>query len=122
MPSEDKKVVGIEKRFELFEGYIKTVLSLSTGALVLSLTFLHDVLGMGAGAHAEVPCRGLLLASWIAFLVSVAASLSYLYFLALAAKYEKAFSSHLKWDAVISCAGLVIGLVLLTAFAWRNLP
>jgi len=121
MPDENKRV-GLEKRFELSEGYIKTVLSLSTGALVLSLTFLHDVLGTGAEVPAHLVCRDLLLTSWLGFLGSIAASLFYLYFLALAAKYEKAFSSHLKWGAIFSIAGFLVGLLLLTTFAWRNLP
>lgn len=118
----DNKTVGIEKRFELHEGYIKTVLSLSTGALVLSLTFLHEVLGTGGSASPHIACRGLLFTSWIGFLVSVVASLFYLYFLAVAARYEKAFSWPLAWGAILSSAGLVAGLVLMTAFAWKNVP
>lgn len=115
--------VSIEKRFELFEGYIKTVLNLCTGALVLSVTFLHDILGLGSAQQSR-PARsgGLLASSWLAFLVSIVASLFYLYFLAIAAKYERAYSSQLRWGAVFSVFGFVAGLVLLSAFAWLNLP
>ena len=115
--------MGIEKRFELAEGYIKTVLSLSTGALVLSVTFLHEIIGLGSGRVPErIEWRGLIISAWIAFLVSAVASLFYLYHLAIAAKYERAFEQELKWGSMVRSAGLAIGVVLLSLFAEIHLP
>jgi len=115
--------VGIEKRFDLAEGYVKTVLGLSTGALVLSVTFLHEIIGIGsAEAPKRIEWRSLIIGAWMALLVSVVASLFYLYHLAIAAKYESAYSQELKWSAIVSSAGLVCGLVLMSLFAALNLP
>ena len=117
------KKAGIEKRFELAEGYVKAVLSLSTGALVLSVTFLHDIVGMGSeAAPKSMEWKGMIAGAWFALLVSVVAALFYLYHLALAAKYEKEFKEELKWGAIVSSAGLVSGLVLLSLFAALHLP
>jgi hypothetical protein len=115
--------VSLEKRFELMEGYIKTVLSLSTGALILSITFLHDILGFGSDqTRHQMRGRCLVGGAWICFLGSIIASLFYLYFLAVAAKFENAYSGHLKWGARLSVFGFVGGLVLFGLFAWSNLP
>ncbi|SRR6266851_1561595 len=115
--------VGIEKRFELAEGYVKTVLGLSTGALVLSVTFLHEIVGIGsAEAPKRIEGKSWIEAAWVALLVSAVSSLFYLYHLAIAAKYEGAYSQELKWGAIVSSAGLVCGLVLLSLFAALNLP
>lgn len=117
------KRVGIEKRFELAEGYVKTVLSLSTGALVLSVTFLHEIIGMGSEkAPTKIEWKGMIVGAWLSLLVSAVAALFYLYHLALAAKYEKEFKKELKWGAIVSSAGLVGGLVLLSFFAALHLP
>ncbi len=40
--------IGPEKRFEFFQDFIKTLLQLSTGAILFSVTFLHDVVGSGS--------------------------------------------------------------------------
>jgi len=118
-----KQQVGIEKRFELAEGYVKTVLTLSTGALVLSVTFLHDIVGIGSPEAAKgIAWRSLIVSSWVALLISAVASLFYLYHLAIASKYQKAFSRELEWGAKISSAGLLVGLALLSLFASINLP
>src|SRR5579862_3562323 len=93
--------VSIEKRYELFQDYIKTVLSLSTGALVLSITFLHDVIGTGSDQAARpVVHREILGLAWLAFALSILSSLIYLYFLALAARDSAEFHERpLKWGA-----------------------
>jgi hypothetical protein len=115
--------VGIEKRFDLAEGYVKTVLGLSTGALVLSVTFLHEIVGIGsAEAPNRIEWKSLIMGAWMTLLVSAVASLFYLYHLAIAAKYESAYSQELKWGAIVSSAGLVCGLVLMSLFAALNLP
>jgi hypothetical protein len=121
--TQEERRVGIEKRFDLAEGYVKTVLSLSTGALVLSVTFLHEIAGVGSEKAAKgLQGRYLIESAWVALLASAVASLFYLYHLAIAAKYERAYSKELKWSAIVSSAALVCGLVLMSVFAGLNLP
>jgi hypothetical protein len=55
-----------EKAFEFAQEVTKQLLSLSTGVIALTVTFLTDVAG-NATAN-----RSLLLAAWILFLVSIA--------------------------------------------------
>jgi hypothetical protein len=120
---ENRRRVGIEKRFDLAEGYVKTVLTLSTGALVVSVTFLHEIVGIGStDAPGTIAWRSLIVGGWVALVLSAVASLFYLYHLAIASKYEEAFSWELKWGAIVSSAGLVVGLVLLSLFAALHLP
>jgi hypothetical protein len=60
--------VSAEKRFDLAEGFIKTVLNLATGALVFSVTFLHEIVGIGGDkAPAVIQHRYLVAGAWIAF-------------------------------------------------------
>ena len=115
--------VSIDKRFEFFQDYIKTVLSLSTGALLLSVTFLHDIIGIGSehGPPKPIQSRNLLGTSWISFLVSVFGSLYYLYFHALAAKDKDLSTGHLNWSAIASLTGLFLGLLAFGAFGWLNI-
>jgi hypothetical protein len=47
-PATEQNRISLEKRYEIFGEYVRTVLSLATGSLVLSITFLHDVLGTGS--------------------------------------------------------------------------
>jgi hypothetical protein len=115
--------VSIEKRFDLAEGFVKAVLNLATGALVFSVTFLHDIVGVGADKTlAVIHDRCLVAASWMAFLLSVGAALYYLYFLAVAAKFERGYSEHLRWSSLIAIYSFAAGLLLLGLFAWFNLP
>jgi hypothetical protein len=115
--------VSVEKRFDLAEGFVKAVLNLATGALVFSVTFLHEIVGVGADkARAVIQDRVLVGGSWIAFLVSVGAALYYLYFLAIAAKFERGYSEHLRWSSLIAIYSFAVGLLLLGLFAWFNLP
>jgi hypothetical protein len=114
--------VTIDKRFEFFQDYVKTVLSLSTGALVFSVTFLHDIVGLGAehGTPKPVHFRGLLGMTRVFFLASILGALYYLYFHALASRDSQLSSGHLNISAVAALAGLFLGLVALGAFGWLN--
>jgi hypothetical protein len=115
--------VSIEKRFELAEGFVKTVLNLASGALVLSVTFLHDIVGVGGDKTLPIiRLRWLVAGSWMGFLVSVGAALYYLYFLAVAAKFERGYAEHLRRSSLITIYSFVAGLLLLGLFAWCNLP
>ncbi|MGD0429101.1 MAG: hypothetical protein ABSC10_20530 [Candidatus Acidiferrales bacterium] len=115
--------VSAEKRFDLAEGFLKAVLNLATGALVFSVTFLHEIVGVGGDkAPAVIQDRFSIAGSWMAFLVSVGAALYYLYFLAVAAKFERGYSAHLRWSSLIAIYTFAAGLLLLGLFAWFNLP
>jgi hypothetical protein len=118
------QAVSLEKKFELFGEYVRTVLSLSTGALVLSVTFLHDVIGLGAEkAHAvPVHARCLLAASWGGFLLSVSGCLLYLYFLALWANENRDCTKQLVAGNVAGLGGFLVGLFCLAVFSWLNVP
>ena len=115
--------VTIDKRFEFFQDYVKTVLSLSTGALVFSVTFLHDIVGLGSehGTPKPIQFRGLLGLTWLLFLASIFGALYYLYFHALASRDSELSAGHLNISAVTASAGLFFGLVALGAFGWLNL-
>ena len=115
--------VTIDKRFEFFQDYVKTVLNLSTGALVLSVTFLHDIVGIGSehGAAKPIQFQGLLGLTWVLFLGSIFGALYYLYFHALASKDNQLSSGHLNVSAVAALAGLFLGLVAFGVFGWLNI-
>ncbi len=126
MSNDGGSPVSPEKRAEFFRDFIQTVLSLAAGSIVFSVTFLHDILRVGDGSagHMQVAPRNpaLVLAAWIVLLVSVVASLAYLYFHALSTKYEKAYSNLMVITAGAAILGLVAGLVLLVCFGIQNLP
>ncbi len=65
------------KVMELFIDNAKTYVQLSVGALVLSVTFLHDILGVPKDHKVQVPPG--LLACWIFFLVAVVSGALYQY-------------------------------------------
>jgi hypothetical protein len=117
--------VSLEKKYEIFGEYVRTVLNLSTGSLVLSITFLHDVVGLGSEGKARaaaIPAKSLLALSWLGFLLSILGCLYYLYFLALASNEERDCSSHLVAGNIVGLAGFAAGLVLLAIFGWFNIP
>jgi hypothetical protein len=123
MGAQESTNVGVEKRVELFQDYIKTVLNLATGALVVSVTFLHEIIGLGEKEVSKsLRDPALLGLSWTMYLVSVMGSLLYLYFLSLSAKYPGKYSAWLKWGAMASVFGFVTGVILFAAFGWLNLP
>jgi hypothetical protein len=115
--------VTIDKRFEFFQDYVKTVLNLSTGALVLSVTFLHDIVGIGSehGTPKPIQFRSLLGLTWILFLGSIFGALYYLYFHAIASKDNELSAGHLNFSAVTALAGLFLGLVAFGVFGWLNI-
>jgi hypothetical protein len=114
--------VTFDKRFEFFQDYVKTVLNLSTGALVLSVTFLRDIVGTRSehGTAKPIPCRGLLALTRILFLGSIFGALYYLFFHALAAEDSELSAGHLNISAVVALAGVFLGLVAFGVFRWLN--
>jgi H+/Cl- antiporter ClcA len=72
---------GFEKECKLMGLFIdnaKTYTQLSGAALALSVTFLHEVLGIAKDSR--IPLDRLLVASWICFLIGIGAGVSYQYF------------------------------------------
>lgn len=123
----DPRHVGLEKRYEIFGEYVRTVLGLSTGSLVLSITFLHDIAGVGSEHPASAAPHALrhphfLLVAWIGFLVSTVGCLFYLYFLALASNEQKDCAGEMFWGNLAGLSGFITGLVFLGLFGWLNLP
>jgi hypothetical protein len=127
---DDSRHVSLEKQFEIFKEYVQTVLNLSTGSLVLSITFLHDIVGLGsesksgAGAAAlhTVHHPNVLGISWLGFLVSIAGCLFYLYFLALFTKDGTDCKRQLMVGNIAGLAGFFVGLICLAGFGWSNIP
>lgn len=61
-----------EKAFDFAQETTKQVITLSTGIVALSVTFLKDVFG---GSQTEFQV-GLLITAWIAYLISIAAGIA----------------------------------------------
>jgi hypothetical protein len=118
--------VTADKRAEFFRDFIQTILNLAAGSIVFSVTFLHDILRVGENSQGHLPTVArhsiLVLAGWIALLVSVVASVGYLYFHALSTKYETAYSGRMTFAAGLAIVALVTGLILLVCFGYFNLP
>ncbi|MFZ3332910.1 MAG: hypothetical protein WA197_19900 [Candidatus Acidiferrales bacterium] len=121
----DSRHLSLEKQFEIFKEYVQTVLNLSTGSLVLSVTFLHDIVGLGSeskGAAPHVHHPGILGVAWLGFLVSIAGCLFYLYFLALFTKDGVDCERELMVGNIAGLAGFFVGLICLAAFGWSSIP
>jgi len=118
--------VGPEKRAEFFRDFIQTVLQLAAGSVVFSVTFLHDVLRVGENSSGHLPTvvrhARLILTGWVSLLVSVIASVGYLYFHAVSTKYESAYGGWMNFTAAVAILGLVAGLILLVCFGYESLP
>jgi hypothetical protein len=71
MSEQESKVMG------LFIDNAKTYVQLSIGALVLSVTFLREVLG--TPKEQKLPVSGFLVTAWVCFLVAVLAGAFYQY-------------------------------------------
>lgn len=129
----DSRHVSLEKQFEIFKEYVQTVLNLSTGSLVLSITFLHDIVGLGSEAKSVAAATtantahtvhhpNVLGIAWIGFLISIAGCLFYLYFLALYTKDGTDCKNELMVGNLAGLGGFAVGLVCLAAFGWCNIP
>ena len=115
----------------LNESYDKMLLTLSGGALGLSIAFLKDVVALENLKNPEF-----LLWSWVAFIVSLASVLGRVMFGIEAHKkaiaqvdngtiYKSkpggAFSSLTKGLHIMSAAALLLGLILIVVFAYQNI-
>src|SRR5713226_6428622 len=95
MTNGDGSPVSVEKRAEFFRDFIQTVLQLAAGSVVFSVTFLHEILRVGESSTGHLPTvarhSGFILTGWLSLLVSVIASVVYLYIHAVSTKYENAY-------------------------------
>ena len=76
----------------LFIENAKTYVQLSTGALVLSVTFVHDVLGIAKGE--KVPTDLWLVFSWICFLAAILSGAFYQYLETKFVEWKSAVARH----------------------------
>jgi hypothetical protein len=89
MSDLEYKVMG------LFIDNAKTYVQLSVGALVLSVTFLHDILGIPKDQKIQVPPG--LLASWICFLLAVLSGALYQYHAVKYIERESGLGGNASW-------------------------
>lgn len=66
------------KLMELFIDNAKTYTQLSGAAIALSVTFIHEVVGVAK--ESAIPLDWSLVVSWVCFLISIGAGVSYQYF------------------------------------------
>lgn len=76
----------------LFIENAKTYVQLSTGALVLTVTFLHDILGVPKDQ--KVPTDVWLVLSWISFLVAILSGAYYQYLETKFVEWKSAVVRH----------------------------
>jgi hypothetical protein len=100
----------------LFIENAKTYLQLSTGALVLSVTFLHEILGVPQGQ--KVPTDWLLMLSWIFFLAAILAGASFQYFASKFIEWKSGVARHHRsWpEQLVRHPWLMYGVMLITFY------
>lgn len=120
----------IKTQHQLNDSYDKLVVTLSGGALALSIAFLKDIVNIKEAVYVWM-----LVLSWSCFIISLASIFSEILFGIEA--YKKAvkqldedsitkekvgglFSSLTKWFGNIAAASLIIGLFLISAFVFIN--
>lgn len=121
----------VDTQRKLNESYDKLLITLSGGALALSIAFLKDVIGAN-----DISYPMLLLVSWGLFVLSLASILGEILFgiqahkiailqidsetirsQKVGGKFSK-WSTNLHWMAAIS---LILGLILISSFVFLNL-
>ncbi|MES9887272.1 MAG: hypothetical protein ABW140_10700 [Candidatus Sedimenticola sp. 6PFRAG1] len=121
----------IDTQRKLNESYDKLLVTLSGGALALSIAFLKDVIGSNAIVHPH-----LLLIAWAFFVISLASILCEILFGIQAHKRaiqqiddqiiydEKVGGKSSNWTTRFhwaAAANLIAGLIFISAFAFYNL-
>jgi hypothetical protein len=106
----------VEKAFDFAQEVTKQVLTLSTGVLALTVTFLKDI--ATAAPHSARLCLEF---GWLCFLLSVlfgvAALMSLSGNLATSAA-PSIYSSNIKWPARLQLLLFLVGLLLTLIFGW----
>ena len=130
MNSEYRKQL-VEFEQKIGEGFDKTLIALSGGALGLSIAFIKDIVGATAMTH---ECY--LIASWSFWALSLGSILFAFYFGQLA--YRKAitqvdnktihtevtggkYATIVNWLNAIGAISFLLGVILIIAFSIKNL-
>ena len=135
---DDYRALLIERELRVGEGYDKTLITLSGGALGLTVTFTGELVGEGAIVGASW-----LLGAWIAWSVSLGSLLSAYYFGRLSYKqareqldeymqqeenqqaeqpdYGAPFSRYVEWLNAVGGVSFFGGLVSIVWFSFLNL-
>lgn len=136
--SDDFRKILLDRELRIGEGFDKTLITLSGGALGLTVTFVKDVVGPG-----QIVCASWLLAAWVLWSVSLTSILAAYYFGQLA--YRRAieqFDARLQSDSdetvdkekfggvytdvvnalnKIGATAFVLGLAAIIVFTFMNL-
>jgi len=118
VPTLDDSLEGKKlflERAKLFREHIQTVLSLATGSLVLSVTFLHDI-----APHADN--KESLRLCWVLLVWTIILGVAYNYLLSIYSKNEGKWTGRLLVTVSFVFHGLFIAaLYYLTCFGLSNL-
>lgn len=121
----------IELEQKIGEGYDKTLIALSGGALGVTITFIKDIVGGG-----KILCPGLALTAWSAWTVSLTSLLAAYYFGTTAYRYAIRKLDEGKLDSVnpgglcatitnilnvVGGLSFVFGVVMFIWFSYKNL-
>lgn len=121
----------VEAQQKSLESFDKTILSLSGGALAISLVFVHDIIGDG-----EMSGACLLFIAWVCWIVSMVSTLSSFLFShhALRKAIDQVDAGAIHTDKrggrfnlathvanVLSLIAFVIGVILIVIFVSLNL-
>lgn len=102
------------ERAKLFRDHAQSIITLSTGALALSVTFLHDI----ASNHLQ---GWLIQRSWIAFVLAVVFGILYDYvLLAYVRAKGKSYALLLGFLSILLHLFFLAGLVYMVRFAFAN--
>ena len=95
----------------------KVYVQLSAGALVLTITFLHDVVGIPQGEKVKIDWQ--LIVSWVCFLAAVLAGAFYQYLAVKFLEWKSGVGRHYyKWmEPLIESPGNVYGFMLVSFYA-----
>jgi len=121
----------IEMEQKVGEGFDKTLIALSGGALGVTITFIKDIVG-----ESEIQSRELALYAWSAWAVSLSSLLLAFYFGTSAYRYAikkldegkldsknpgGIFSSITNILNIVGGVSFIVGVILFVRFAYHNL-
>ena len=109
------------KAFEMADGWTKHIATLAAGTLVLSATFIKDLLP----ANSDLDAKGVLFTAWALLITSVVFSLLVLggitSNLTRSDDQLDVFSPNIRISALLQFTAFVSGVILFVIFAGLNL-
>lgn len=124
-----KTLIELEQR--IGEGYDKTLIALSGGALGITITFIKDIVG-----ESNIECGRLALIAWSAWALSLSSLLAAFYFGTMAYRYAikkldggelnsknpgGIFSTFTNYLNAIGGTSFIFGVIIFIGFAYKNL-